>query len=119
MTGKGKADGNTETTPVEGTGTAGDELGYTPTPENLCCWEVYGDWVHANPGTHLDEGIRDDSMWQALWLDLAVMPSRHYNALSGRVQCRFVGTLGVELKGVRDRLWNSERFIVFQKVIMQ
>ena len=27
--------------------------------------------------------------------------------------------LGVELKGVRDRLWNSERFIVFQTVILQ
>ena len=28
-------------------------------------------------------------------------------------------TLGDELRGVRDRLWNSERFIVFQTVILQ
>ena len=42
-----------------------------------------------------------------------------YDALSGRVGRRFVGTLGVELKGVRDRLWNSERFIFFQTVILQ
>ena len=27
--------------------------------------------------------------------------------------------LGVELKGVRDRLWNSELFIVFKTVILQ
>ena len=27
--------------------------------------------------------------------------------------------MGVELKGVRDRQWNSERFIVFQTVILQ
>ena len=29
------------------------------------------------------------------------------------------GRWGVELKGVRDRLCNSERFIVFQTVILQ
>ena len=38
----------------------GDEPGYNPTPEDLCLWEVYGDWVNANPGTHLDGGIRGD-----------------------------------------------------------
>ena len=27
--------------------------------------------------------------------------------------------LGEELRGVRDRLWNSERFIVLQTVILQ
>ena len=76
--------------------------------------EVYGDWVHANPGTHLDGGIRDDLALQAWWRDLAVMPSMRYDAPSGRVGRRFVGTLGADLKGVRDRLWNSERFIVFR-----
>ena len=44
---------------------------------------------------------------------------RRYDASRGRVGRRFVGTLGVDLKGVRDRLWNSERFIVFQTVILQ
>ena len=51
--------------PEEGEGTAGDEPGYNPTPEDLHLQEVYGDWVHANPDTHLDGGIRDDSAWQA------------------------------------------------------
>ena len=41
----------------------GDKLGYNPTPEDLRLWEVYGEWVHDNPGTHLDGGIRDDSAW--------------------------------------------------------
>ena len=27
--------------------------------------------------------------------------------------------MGAELKGVRDRLWNSELFIVFQTMILQ
>ena len=40
------------------------------------------------------------------------MPSR-------RVGRRFVGMLGDDLRGVQDRLWNSERFIFFQTVILQ
>ena len=47
------------------------------------------------------------------------MPSRRYGTSSGRIGRRFVRTLGVEFKGVLDRQWNSERFIVFQTVILQ
>ena len=47
------------------------------------------------------------------------MPSRRYDAPSGKVGRRFVGMIGAEMKGVRDRRWNSERFIVFQTVILQ
>ena len=63
--GEGKAGGNTATTPLEGEGAAGDDLGYTLTPEELRLREVYRDWVHANPGTHLDGGVQDDSASQA------------------------------------------------------
>ena len=52
-----------ETPPEDGEGTAGDVLGYQPTPEDLCLQEVYVEWVHANPGTHLDGGIRDNLAW--------------------------------------------------------
>ena len=90
--------------------------GYTPTPEDLCLREDYRDWVHANPVTHLGGGVCDNSEW---WRDLAFMPSRRYDVPSGRVGSRFVGTLGEELKGGRDRRWNSGRFIVFQTVILQ
>ena len=69
--GDGKAGGHT-TTPSEGEGVVGDGPGYTPTPEDLHLWDVYGDWVHTNPGTHLEGGIRKDSAWQAWWHDLAV-----------------------------------------------
>ena len=101
--GKGKAGGHTAIT-SEGEGTTGDEPGYTPTPEDLHLREVCGDWVYVNPGTHLDGGILDNSAGRAWWRDLAVMPTRRYDMLSGRVQQRFVGTLGSELKGVRERL---------------
>ena len=61
-----------ETTEVKGT--EGDDPGYNPTPEDLRLQEVYGDWVHANPGTHLDGSISNDTAWQAWWSDLAVLP---------------------------------------------
>ena len=113
----GNAGGHTKTS-SKGEGTAGDDPGYTHTPEDLRLQEVYGDWVHANPGTYLDGGIHDNSAWKAWWRDLVVMPSRRYDAPSGRFGRRFVGMMGAELKGVRDRLWNSELFIVFQTMIL-
>ena len=109
----------TETPPEEGEGTAGEVPGYKPTAEDLGLREIYGDWVHANPGTHLDGGVCNNSEWQAWWRDLAVMPSRRYDVPSGKVRRRFVRTLREELKGVRDRRWNSERFIIFQTVTLQ
>ena len=48
-----------------------------------------------------------------------VIPSRRYDAPSGKVRRRFVVDLVEELSGVRYVLWNLERFIVFQMVILQ
>ena len=47
------------------------------------------------------------------------MPSRRYDAPSGKVGRQFVRMLGAEMQEVWDRRWNSERFIVFQTVILQ
>ena len=99
---------------ADGEGESGDEPGYNLTPEDLRLREVYGDWVHGNLGTHLDGGIKDGR-----WRDLAVMPSRHYKAPCSKVGRRCVNALVKELRGVRDRGWNSERFIVFQTVTLQ
>ena len=103
----------------KGRGESGNVTGYVPTPEDLRLREVYRVWVHGNPGTHLDGGVKDDSAWQAWWRDVVFMPSRRYNAPSGKVGPRFVGTLGVEMQGVQDGRWNSERLIIFQTVILQ
>ena len=105
--------------PEDREGERGDIPGYTPTPKDLHLQEVYRDWVHANPGTHLDGGIGDNKMWQGWWRELAVMTSRCYDAPSSKVRRRFVVALVGDLRGVRDRLWNSKRFIVFQTVILQ
>ena len=49
---------------AEGEGARGDVPGYIPTPEDLRLREVYGDWVHGNPGTHLDSSVAEDGLWQ-------------------------------------------------------
>ena len=47
------------------------------------------------------------------------MPLRRYDAPSSKVGQYFVVILVEELHGVRDRQWNSRRFIIFQKLILQ
>ena len=59
---------------ADGEGESGDVPGYILTPEDLRLREAYGDWVHGNPGTHLDGGVVDNGTWQGWWRDLAVMP---------------------------------------------
>ena len=54
--------GGQTTEPVDGEGEKGDKPGYTLTPEELRLLKVYGDWVHANHGTHLDGGIGDNTV---------------------------------------------------------
>ena len=49
------------TAPTEGEREEGDDPGYTLTLEDLRLREIYGYWFHANPGTHLDGGIGDDT----------------------------------------------------------
>ena len=91
---KSEGDKATMTSSKDGEETAVNVPGYQPTPEDLCLLEVYGDLVHANLGMLLDGGVRDDLAWQAWWCDLAVMPSRRYDAPSGKVGPQFVGTVG-------------------------
>ena len=105
--------------PAEGGQEEGGELGHTLTLEYLRLREVYRDRVHANPDTHLDGGISENTVWQPWWRELTVMPLRRYETLSGNVGRHFTGTLGGELRGVLYREWNSERFIVYQMVILQ
>ena len=61
-----KGAGKYLTATTEKKGTEGDELGYNPTPEDLRLWKVYGDWVHAKPGTLLNGGISNDAAWEGV-----------------------------------------------------
>ena len=80
---------------------------------------VYQDWVHQNPGDHLDGGIAEDSKWQAYRRKLVCMPTQRYDAPSGKVGKIFVGILSVELDGVHASKRNTVRVIIFQSVILQ
>ena len=83
---------------------------------------IYGicqDWVHQNPGDHLDGGIAEESNWKLRWEKLVCMTTQRYDAPSGKVGKRFVVILSVELDGIRARKWNAERVIIFQSVILQ
>ena len=48
-----------------------------------------------------------------------VLPPQRYDVPSGRVGRLFIAALAAELVGVKERRWNSERFVVFQAVILQ
>ena len=81
--------------------------------------KVYGDHVHQNSGQHLKDGVSDDAEWQDYWRRLIVFPSQMYDVPSGAVGKRFLEMVVDLLEGIHDRRWNSERFIVFQLVILQ
>ena len=57
-----RGDTNAAEDTAEGEGESGDVPGHVPTSEDLRLREVYGDWVHGNLGTHLDSGVKDESL---------------------------------------------------------
>jgi hypothetical protein len=81
--------------------------------------EVYGDYIHQNDGSHLDRDMKEDYVWQLRWRKLVALPCQRYNAPGGAVGCHFVQLLTEEINVICGRKWNSERFIVFQMVILQ
>ena len=81
--------------------------------------EVYGDYVRQNDGTTQDGGVTEDVDWQERWRKVVGLPPQRYNVPNGKIGGLFVKTVAEELQGVTERRWNSERFIVFQSVILQ
>ena len=94
VTAPGRGDTDATGVPMEGEGEIGNVPGYVQTLEDLRLREVYRDWVHGNLGTYLDGGVADNSVWRSWWHDIAVIPSRRYDVLRGKVGRRFVGMLG-------------------------
>eukprot|EP00957_Ditylum_brightwellii_P179093 13643464-Ditylum_brightwellii.AAC.1 len=81
--------------------------------------EVYGDTVHLNDGAHLDGGVPDDKDWQQRWIQLTAVPSKHYDVPKGPVGRRFIEVYAKLMDGCIERLWNSEKFLVFPMVMLQ
>jgi hypothetical protein len=80
---------------------------------------VYDDYIHQDDRTHLDGGIKDDAVWQERWRTVVTLPGQRYNAPGGAVGRYFVRLLTEELNCICSRKWNSEKYIVFQMVILQ
>jgi len=97
-----------------------DRPSYQLTEADRLLNEVYGDHYHNNPGTHLDGGIgySVDRKWQRYWKRVVQISPRWYLAPQGRIGKRFVLMYTAELKGVRDRKWNSERPSIFPALIL-
>ena len=66
----------------------------------------------------MDRGIADKDVWQMRWRLLVSQPGSRYRAPQGSVDRQFVKYLTEEFRGVRERLWNAERPMVFMGVIL-
>ena len=80
---------------------------------------VYGDHAHSNDGRHLNGGIEDDTRWQARWIRMVQHVPQRYVVPRGKVGRRFLIILTSELRGVRERSWNSERPLIFIATMLQ
>ena len=103
----------------DGGGSVGDLTGYVPSGETGGYRRYTGTRCNPTNKAHLSGGIDDDRVWHTRWWALAVMPTRRYNVPRRIVGHHFVHVLAVLLTRVWQRRWNSERFIVFQTVILQ
>ena len=79
---------------------------------------IYQDWVHQNPGIHLDGEINEDVKWQARWENLFVFPP---NATMYHLAGLGKGFLDSRayLYCIQGRKWNAKRVIILQTVILQ
>ena len=96
----------------------GDLEVYGPTPVERRMQAVYGKWVHSNHVLHLTRGIRDDIWWEAWWRYLAILPLHRYDAQRGKLDRRFFRAMVTDMAGVIEHHCISERFMVFQAVIL-
>ena len=70
--------------------------------------EVYRDYIHQNPGTHLMGGITNDSIWQEHWQWLVSFHLHAHDVPSSAIGKQFVEKVAKELKGIKSSNWNSE-----------
>ena len=91
----------------------------TASPADLKLQEVYGDYVHQNPGTHLTRGILDDAVWQDRWRRLPALPTSRYNCLDEAVGKNFITMMSVLWEGIMEAKHNAKKPMVFMAVILQ
>ena len=80
---------------------------------------VYGTALHHSNGTQFDGDIADNKLLQSHWWEIIALLIQSYDVPAGRVGCILINASAEDMKGVEGSQWNSERFIVFQAVILQ
>ena len=69
---------------------------FTPERVHLLFWGFYGEFPQHNDGSHLDDGVTDDTIWQLCWRRLAAQWASWYATPTGAVGHRFTVILAVE-----------------------
>ena len=87
--------------------------GHILTARDLKLRLVYGDHVHRNYGMRLMGGITDNALWKTWWRRISNLTPRFYDTPKGKAGTSFVTLLVEELRGTRERRWNSKRPMVF------
>ena len=88
----------------------------TACEQKLCL--VYGDHIHRNNGTHLTGGIADNALWQTICHRISNLIPMLYDAPNVKAGRRFVTLLTEELRGSRERCWNSKIPMVFKGTVL-
>mgnify|MGYP006186617991 CR=1 FL=1 len=96
-----------------------DLAGQQSTISDLKLMAVYGDTTHRNDGRHLHGGVPEDEVWQRRYDQVVANPHKLYLPPQGKVGKAVVSTYAKELRGVRERRWNSERPLCFLACILR
>lgn len=96
-----------------------DSSRYLQTDADRALDIVFGDHLHHNDGSQLDGGIIDDQVWQNFYSALNRFNPTHYDVPTNKVGQRFLTTLSHLITGIVNRKHNSEKFLVFEMVVLQ
>ena len=96
-----------------------DLAGQQSTEADLKLMEVYGDSTHRNDGRHLHGGIEEDKLWQRRYDRVVANSHKLYLPPQGKVGKAVVTAYARELRGVRERKWNSERPLCFLACVLR
>ena len=90
-----------------------------PSWADLLLKGVYGDYPRDGDGCLLARGIQGDRVWQGYWRRLASLSFPRNSVPQGKQGNTFLLQLALELDGVREGKWNSEKPLVFAAVVLQ
>ena len=92
---------------------------YVVTKADRRLGKAYGDHPRSNAGTHFSGGVDQDKLWQGRWLGTMQLSTTTYTVPKGRIGWRYCKYLTLLWQGVCHRKWNSERPLMFAKLILQ